>query len=84
MQLPRPGGGLLLIHWARSPGKADRLFEILRQTRDDELEMLMRAVGGPSGHIAWAEYGRRKYGITFGIEDGIAVPYVMSTLLVWN
>ncbi len=78
------GGGLLLIHWARRPGKADRLFQILKQTRDEELEMLMRAVGGPSGHLAWAEYGRRKFGVVFGIEDCIAIPHIMSTLLPLN
>ena len=74
------GAGLLLINWARSPGKANRLFEILAQTRDDELEMLMRAIGGPSGHLAWAEYGRRRFGVEFGVQDGVAFPHIVTTV----
>lgn len=81
MNEPRSGGALLVIGWSRMPRKAARLFEILEQTRDDELELLMRVIGGPGGHIAWAEYGRRKYGVHFGIENGVATPLSVSSLV---
>jgi hypothetical protein len=67
----------MVICWAHSPRGAEALYGILAGTRDDELELLMTAVGGPSGRIAWAEYGRRKYGVPYGIEAGHATPYTL-------
>lgn len=81
----RRGGALRLLSWARIPRQAKELYDILAETRDDELIMLMTRVGGPGGHIAWAEYGRRRYGTTFGIESGQARPIVTSGMTeVWS
>jgi hypothetical protein len=79
----RAGGTLQVIVWARLPRGAVELFNILETTRDDELVSLMTAVGGPSGRIAWAEYGRRKWGVDYGIEDRNAKPY-MATGGPWH
>lgn len=70
----RRGGLLVVMGWARKPRGAEELFTILSETRDDELVALMTQIGGPGARIAWAEYGRRKWGVAFGIEDGNAEP----------
>jgi hypothetical protein len=63
--------------WARKPRGAEELFAILSDTRDDELVALMTQIGGPGARIAWAEYGRRKFGVPYGIEAGQAIPYML-------
>jgi hypothetical protein len=71
----RKGGTLRVIGWARRPRKIDELYSILETTRDDELLALMtwHPVGAP---IAWAEFGRRRFGVLFGLEPGSAMPIV--------
>lgn len=78
------GGVLVLIGWSRYPRSADKLFEIMKHTEDEELVCLMTAVGGTSGRLAWAEYGRRKWGVPYGIQDGCAVPYMAAECSVWS
>lgn len=75
----RVGGVLPLIAWAKWPASAITLFQILADTRDEELELLMRSTK-PGAHIAWAEWGRRKFGTEYGIQDGVAVPQVVYAL----
>ena len=81
---PRKGGTMRVIYWARNPRGAEMLYGILSETRDDELVSLMTAVGGPSGRIAWAEYGRRKYGVPYGVQGGCPTPYMLQECAVWS
>lgn len=84
MKAARRGGALFVIWWAQHPRGAVKLYDILAETRDDELVTLMTKVGGPSGQIAWAEYGRRKYGVPYGIESGRAEPYMLQSCGIWS
>ena len=68
-ELARRGGVLAVIGWARWPRRALDLFQILASTTDAELVVLMEVIGGPAGRIAWAEFGARRYAVTYGIED---------------
>ena len=78
------GGVMQVVTWARFPRSSLDLFEVLADTRDDELLELMHTVGGPSGQIAWAEWGRRKYGIPFAVQQGVALPHPYVPSQVWS
>jgi hypothetical protein len=82
--MKRRGGALRVMGWARFPKTAERLFAILEDTRNDELVLLMTKVGGASGHIAWAEFGRRHFKVAFGIEGGNPVPHTAVCQPVWS
>lgn len=79
----RGGGALRLVGWAHFPRAAAEAFEMLRDTTDDELIILMKA-GGAAGRIAWAEYGKRKWNIEFGIEDRNPEPKYANDLTNWT
>ncbi len=80
--MDRRGGTVRVIGWAHQPGKAEQLLEMLSDTRDDELVALMVSVGGPSGHIAWAEFGKRRYGVEYGIEAGRSRPLSLPSQML--
>lgn len=74
------GGGIALMGWVYWPKSVPELFSILETTRDDELVDLMLLVGGKGGHIAWAEYGRRLFGVPFAMENGNPVPFIRAPM----
>lgn len=82
--MEREGGVMQVIAWARFPRTVKDLYEVLDDTTDDELLALMRDVGGPSGRIAWAEWGRRKHGVPFAVSRGVATPQAYLPSQVWS
>jgi hypothetical protein len=79
----RRGGALRLIGWAHFPRTAAEVFEMLGDTTDEELIELMKR-GGPAGRIAWAEYGKRRWNIEFGLEDRNPEPKHANDLADWT
>ncbi len=75
MTTPREGGTLKLLSWAMRPRTAGELFRILAATRDDELMALLQRKNVGS-RIAWAELGRRRFGVVFGVESYVREPVV--------
>ena len=54
---------------------------VREQTKEGtELVDLMLLVGGKGGHIAWAEYGRRLFGVPFAMENGNPVPFIRAPM----
>ena len=84
MNTERVGGEYALITWVHFPRSTEELFAILEDTKDEELLLLMREVGGLSGQLAWAEWGRRKYGIAFAMHKNQAVPTPYTPSRVWS
>lgn len=80
----RAGGVVNLVLWSRLPRSVSELYVILEDTKDEELVEVMTVLEGPGSQLAWAEYGRRKYGVPFAVQEGEARPYHYTPSPIWS
>ncbi len=80
------GGAVKVLGWSYWPRSAMKLYEHLETTTDEELIVLMTKIGGAAGRIAWAEWGKRKFGVAYGIMDGCSEPLTRlpCTDILWS
>lgn len=81
------GGSLAVLAWSTFPRSLKMLWEIMDRTPDADLERLSRTVRGPGGKLAWAELGRRRYGVAYAVAAGDPNPFIRdpcSHTILWS
>lgn len=63
----RVGGAINLLRWCNFPFEPNEIFDIIKDTRTDELLVVMKISDGAAGRIAWAAYGQRRGFFNFDI-----------------